>query len=123
MNGLAIIEKTDTETKGFFIDQDTIECARLNTLIKKRIAHAESVKRKADQTRRKVEKAEARRKAYNLNTVKHILLHCGIIGAVTWAGTAGMIHPIICVPVSLFCLCAACVRLGAWFGRGEKKCF
>ena len=124
MNGLAIIEKTDTETKGFFIDQDAIECARLNALTKKRIAHAEAVKRKADQTRRKAEKAaekaEARRKAYNLNTAKHILIHSGIIGAVAWAGTAGMIHPAICIPVGLFCLCAVCVRLGAWFGKNAN---
>lgn len=118
--GLAIIEKTDTETKGFYIDQDALEFARQNAMTKKRIAHAEAVQRKAEQTRRKNERAEARRKAYNLNTVKHILIHTGIIGAVTWAGTAGMIHPVVCIPVSIFCLCAACVRLGAWFGRGAK---
>lgn len=122
MNGIAVIEKTDTETEGFFIDQDTIECARLNALTKKRISHAEAMKRKDDLNRRKAERAEARRKAYNLNTAKHILIHGGIIGAVTLAGTAGMIHPAICIPVGLFCLCAACLRLGAWFGRGAKKC-
>lgn len=122
MNGLAIIEKTDTETNSVFIDQDVIECARLNALINKRIAHAKAVKRKADQTRRKAERAEARRKAYNLNTIKHILIDGGIIGAVAWAGTAGMIHPAICITVGLICLCAGCLRFGAWFGRVAKKC-
>lgn len=119
--GLAIIERNDTETKAVFIDKETIEFARLNAQTKKRFAHAESMKHKADQTRRKAEKAEARRKAYNLNTAKHILIHGCTIGAVAWAGTAGMIHPAICIPVGLFCLCAACLRFGAWFGRVAKK--
>lgn len=120
--GLAIIEKTDTETKGFYIDQDALEFARQNARTKKHIAHAEAVQRKAEQDRKKAEKVEAQRKAYNLNTAKHILIHGGIIGAVAWFGAAGMIHPAICIPVSLFCLCAACLRLGAWFGRSAKKC-
>lgn len=120
MNGLAIIQKTDTETKGFFIDQDTIEFAQLNAQTKKRIANAEAMKRKDDFNRRKAERAEAQRKAYNLNTAKHILIHGGIIGAMAWAGTAGMIHPYICIPVALFSLCAACLRFGAWIGRGAK---
>ena len=78
MNGLAIIEKTDTETKGFFIDQDTIECARLNAKTKKRVEKSEAVRRIAEMKFRKAEKEKARRKAYNLNTIKHILIHCGI---------------------------------------------
>lgn len=119
--GLAIIEVNEAETKSVFIDQDVIEFARLNAKTKKRIDHNEAVQRKAYQTNRKAEKVEARRKAYNIKTFSHILIHGGIIGAVTWAGTAGMIHPAICIPVGLFCLCAACLRLGAWFGRGAKK--
>lgn len=121
MNGLAIIEKTDTGTKGFFIDQDTIEFARLNAHTKKRIAHNEAVKREADRNRRKAEKAAAQRKAYNRDSAVYVLLRIATIGAMTWAGTAEMISPIICIPVSLFCLCTACVRLGAWLGRGERK--
>ena len=118
--GLAIIEKTDTETKGFYIDQDALEFARLYNRTKKHIAHAEAVRRKAEHDNRKKERAEAKRKAYNLNTVKHLLIYGGMIGAVTWAGTAGMIHPAICIPVSLICLSGACLRLGAWFGRRGK---
>ena len=118
--GLAIIEKTDTETKGFYIDQDALECARLYARTKKRLANAEAVRRKAEHDRRKAERAEAKRKEYNLNTAKHILINFGIIGAVTWAGTAGMAHPAICIPVALFSLCAVCLRFGAWFGREGK---
>lgn len=122
--GLAIIEKTATETRGVFIDQDTIECARINALVKKRTAQAEAEQREADRNRRKSEKAEARRKAYNIATAKYIAIRGGIIGTVAWGWAVGMIHPIVSIPVGLFCLCTACVRLGEWFGKASvvKKC-
>lgn len=119
-NGLAIIEKTDTTTKGFFIDQDTIEFARLNANTKKHIAQAEAEQRKVNHSRNKAEKAEAKRKAYNRNSAVYVLMRLATIGVMALAGTAGMIHPAICIPVALFCLCTACVRLGAWLGRAAK---
>ena len=119
--GLAIIEAPTAEPSGIYIDRESIECARINSLIKKRTAQAEAAQREADRKRMKSEKAEARRKSYNIATIKYILIRGGIIGAVAWAGTAGMIHPAICIPVGLFCLCTACLRLGQWFGRGVKK--
>ena len=36
-NGLMTIEKTDDKMKAVFIDQDVIECARLNMRTKNRI--------------------------------------------------------------------------------------
>ena len=120
MNGLAIIEKTETQTRGFFIDQDTNECARLNAQTKKRIAQNEAATRQANIAQRKADKAEAKRKAYRINTTKNILIHGGICGAVVWAGTAGMVHPGIWIPVAIIQLCGACIRLGALFGRGGK---
>lgn len=131
MNGLAVIEKTDTETKGFFIDQDALECARQNAKVSKRLdeaakakqkafAEAEKAKHEADRKRRKAEKAEARRKVYTVRTAGFVLSRMAICAAITWAGTAGMIHPFIYIPVALFCLCAACLRLGTLFGRAAK---
>ena len=120
-NGLAIIEKTDTETKGFYIDQDALEFARMNARTNKRIAKAEAENREAERQNRKAEKVAAWRKAYTLKTVGYILTDCAVCGAVAWAGMAGMIHPIISIPVSIFCLCIACVRFGSWFGRLARK--
>lgn len=117
---LAIYEPKKT-ANGIFIDQDVIECARINSLIKRRIAKVEAEQRKADQHRRKAEKAAAKRRAYTIDTAKHILIDGGIIGAVTWAWMAGMIHPAICTPVCIFFLCAGCLRLGKWIGRVAKK--
>ncbi len=119
-NGLAIIEKTDTETKGFYIDQDALEFARLNARTNKRISKAEAENREADRRNRKAEKMAAWRKAYTLKTFGCILANCAVCGAAAWAGMAGMIHPIISIPVSIFCLCVACIRFGAWFGKVTK---
>lgn len=118
--GLAIIEVNEAETRSIFIDQDALECARLNALTKKRLAKAEAARRKEYRNRRKAEKVAAQRKAYNLDTIKYILIRGGIIGAMVWAGLSGMAHPIICVLVTVYCLCTAFLRLGAWFGRCGK---
>ena len=119
-NGLAIIKKTDNGTKGLHIDQDTIEFARLNALTQKRIEKASVEQYMENQNRRKAEKEEARRKAYTRRIVSKITANMVVCYAVIWGGQAEMIHPTIAVPVSLFCLCAACVRFGAWFVREMK---
>lgn len=119
--GLTVIEKNDTETKGIFIDQDALEFARMNAKLDKQRREVEKAQKKAACKNSKAAKAKAQRKAYTLKTVGCILGNCAICGAVTWAGIAGLIHPVISAPVSVFCLCVACVRFGAWFGRVSKK--
>jgi hypothetical protein len=114
MNGVAIIERTDNGTHGVFIDQETIECARLNARTQKRIQEAAMRQQMA---RRK----EKHRKDYNRTAAKYVLLRCGILGASVWALATGFAHPVICFPVALYALCAVCVQLGAWFGRAAKK--
>ena len=119
-NGLAIIEVNDTGAKSFYIDQDALECARLNAKTKKRIAKAEQIRRDAAQRRRKAEKLEAKRREYNVRTICYILGRCTVAAAVAWAGWAGLIHPVVSVPMITLCLCAACLRLGAWKERGVR---
>ena len=119
-NGLAIIQKTENGTRGLHVDQDTIEFARLNALTQKRIERAAAEQHRETQNRRKAEKAEAQRKAYTVRIVSRIIGNVAACYAVVWAGQAEMIHPTIAIPVSLFFLCAACVRFGAWFVREMK---
>ena len=116
MNGLAIIEKNDTDTRCVVIDQDTIECARINARVRKRIEEAEENARIAYENERKNAKREAKRKAYVRASIKYLASHGAVFGGVAWAWWAGMIHPLVCIPVMLYCLCASCVRLGAWLG-------
>lgn len=117
--GLAILEVNDTGTKGFYIDQDTLECARLNAKTKKRVELAEQKKREAARLRRKAEKVEAQRRAYTAETVKYVVSRCGLAIAVTWAGTLGLVHTAVCILAVTFCLCTACLRLGQWTGRNR----
>lgn len=119
--GLAIIEQTTDGTKAVFFDQESLECARLNLLTKKRLAEAQEAQVKADRKNRKAEAAKARFKAYTTKTFCIIAADCAAVWAVAQAGAADLVHPAIFIPVSLLFLCAACVRLGAWIGRVVKK--
>ena len=117
--GLAIIEVNDTGTKGFYIDQDALECALLNAKTKKRVALAERMQREEIKKRRREAKLEAQRREYNVRSIYHIISRCLVSAAVSWATLVGMIHPVVSVPVVMFCLCTACLRLGVWAGRSK----
>lgn len=119
-NGLAIIEQTETETKGFYIDQDALECARLNAKVNKRLAEASKVQKKADRKHRRAEAEKAKRKAYISSAVRTVISRTVICMALLFAGAAGMIVPEICVPVSLALLCSACLRLGMLLGKAGR---
>lgn len=119
-NGLAIIEKNDTGTTGIYIDQEALEFARQNKRTEKHIAESNRIQRDRNRKLQKQKDASARRKAFNLNTAKWVSLYSVLSVSAAWAGTAGMIHPAIYIPVSLFCMCAACLRLGKWFGKNAK---
>ena len=118
--GLAVIEVNETGTKGFYIDQDALDFARLNARTDKHRKEAEKAQKKVARNRSKAEKAKAQRKAYTLRTVRDVLICCAICWAVYWAGTAELAQPIITIPISLFFLCAACVRFGTWYGKVVK---
>lgn len=118
--GLMVIEKNDTETKGFYIDQDALECARLNAKVNKRIAEAAKAKQEAERKHKRAEAEKEKRKVYTLNAVKVVLSSMAVCAASVWAGTAGLIHPIVYIPVAVLSLCAACLRLGALFGKVVK---
>lgn len=120
-NGIAILEKTEAGTNGFFVDQYTIELSRLNALTQQRIDKAEAERRKAAHNRRMAEREEARFNAYTLHMIKYILVRTGVVLAAMWGGMDGIIHPAIWLFITLYCLCAVCVKLGAWFGRAVKR--
>lgn len=118
--GLMVIERNDTETKGFYIDQDALECARLNAKVNKRIAEAKKAKQEAERKHKRAEAAKAKQKAYTMNAAKAVLFRLAVCTALVWAGTAGLVHPVIYIPVALVSLCGACLRLGALFGKVVK---
>ena len=109
-NGLAIIEQIGESTKSVFIDQEVLECARLNMRTKQRL----NVSRKAKATK-------ARFNKYTAKTARCILIESASAVALLWLGSAEMIHPGLWIPAAIILLCAACVRLGMWLGRAAKK--
>ena len=121
MNGMAIFERTDTETKALFIDQEQLEISRQNALTKRNRAEKARQQREADMQLRKAEKAEARRKAYNIATVKYLLTRFAVSGIMVAGWAAGLIHPLVSLPLTLICLCTASERLGEWRAKNRKK--
>lgn len=117
--GMAIIERNEAETKAVFIDQDVLECARLNLRTEKRIAKARNAQKEEQRIQRKAEKEQARYRAFAMKTLKAVLTRGGIIGVAAWGLYEGMVHPAIAIPVMLFCLCTASVKAGVWFGRNR----
>lgn len=115
--GMAIIERNEAETKAVFIDQEALECARLNLRTEKRVAEAEKVQKEDQRIQRNADKAQARFRAFTMKTLKEVSLCAGIIGLVAYGGYCEMIHPAIAIPVILICLCTASVKAGVWFGR------
>lgn len=109
-NGLITIEKVGEKVKAFFIDQDALEFARLNMRTKKRVGKYE-----------KERAAKTRREKQMQKTAHRIAAEAGFGVAVAAAGSAGMIAPVIWIPVSIISLCVACLRLGAYIGRAAKK--
>ena len=117
--GLAIIERTGDRTTSVFIDQEVLEYARLNLRTKNRV---EAIKKEAGAVSRQQKKAElakAKRKAYTAKTFGCAVFEMGVIVGILAAARAALISPILAYPVSLICLCIACVRLGMWCG-GRK---
>lgn len=118
--GLAIVEVNDTETKTVFLDHEVVEFARLHAKTKKRIAKEERDKRIAATMKRNAEKAAVRRRAYNIETLCYVLSRCGIAVGAGFACGAGLIHPLIGIGVAMFCIGAACLRVGEWIGRSVR---
>ena len=118
---LAIFEKTEEGTKAVFFDQETIECARLNVRTKKRVEQAAMEHLANSQKLRKAAAAKARFQAYTAKTFCIVAADCAAVWGAVQAGIAGLVHPVVYLPVSLLFLCAACVRLGAWIGKVINK--
>lgn len=118
--GMAIFERNEAETKAVFVEQDALECDRLNQRTEKRIAEAENAQKQNQRSQRKAEKEQARFRAFTMKTMKEVLICGGIIGLAVYGGYSGMIHPAIAIPVILLCLCTASVKAGIWVGRNRR---
>lgn len=108
--GLMTVKSTGAEMQAIFIDREALEFARFNMRTKNRINIRRKEKAAKVQFRKEMERIANR-----------VLIDVAFGAAVAAAGTAGFIHPVIWTPAAIICLCAACVRLGMWFGKAAKK--
>jgi uncharacterized membrane protein len=124
--GIAIIEQTGESARSIFIDQEALECARLNMRTKNRIAKADQIrqteKAAKDRIQRKEKAARAKFEKFTMKTIFRICADLLAVWAFTEAGAAELIHPVLCTAAVVIGLCAASLRLGVWVGRVVKKC-
>lgn len=91
-----------------------------NSLAEEIIRQAEEDAMKASM-KAEEEEEKAWFKSYTLEVFSFSLIFGALSGALVWAGLVEKIAPSLWIPCSLVCLCGACLRLGAWFGRVVSK--
>lgn len=115
-NGMAIFEVTDTDRKAVFIDEDTLETARLSAMLKDNRERNEAERKKVERKHRMIAEQKRKWKEYTVDTFSYIGIRGAIAGGSVWAMIGGLISPVIAIPVAVYCLGVACIRFGVWCG-------
>ena len=116
-NGMVILEQTDTNQKAVFIDEEQLNWMKLNAIFKKR----DKEKRIEENKNRIVENRRRKWQHYTINTFTFICVRALIMAVVLWTMVANLVHPIIAIPVALYCLTIASIRFGVWFGKRMNR--
>lgn len=116
-NGMIILEQTDNQQKALFIEEEHLDWLKLNAMFKKRD------KEKAAMEHRKHIRESHKRawKRYTINTFSYIGIRIAFIGAAVWTVVVNLVHPVIGIPVALYCLSTACINFGVWFGKWVER--
>lgn len=115
-NGMAIVEVTDTQQKAVFIDEDTLETARLSAMLNRNRERNEAERKRVEREQRMLAEQKRKWKKYTVDTFSYIGIRSAIACGSVWAMIAGMMHPVISIPVTVYCLGTACIRFGVWYG-------
>lgn len=116
-NGMAIFEVTDTNQKAVFIDEDTLEAVRLSAMCNRNKKRGEAERKKIQREQRIIEKKQRKWREYTIDTFSYIGIRLTIAGCSLWAMIAGLINPVIAIPVSIYCIAVACIRFGVWYAN------
>lgn len=112
-NGMVILEQTDTNQQAVFIDEEQLNWMKLNAIFKKR----DKEKRIEENKNRIVENRRRKWKHYTINTFSFIGVRSLIMAAAVCTMASNLVHPIVAIPVALFCLSTVSIRFGVWYGR------
>ena len=115
-NGMAIVEVTDTDRRAVFIDEDTLETARLSAMIKRNRERNEAERKRVEREQRMLADQKRKWKEYTVDTFSYIGVRSAIMSGAIGAMAAGLMHPVISIAVSVYCLGTACIRFGVWYG-------
>ena len=116
-NGMAIVEVTDTQQKAVFIDEDALEAARLAEMLNRNRENKEVERKKVEREQRIIDKQRKKWNEYTIDTFSYIGVRSAIIGGVVWTMIARLMHPVISIPVIVYCLVTVGIRFGVWYGR------
>lgn len=112
-NGMMILEQTDTKQQAVFIEEEQLDWLRLHAMFKKRDKERAVVEREhhAKESRKRAWKR------YTIKTFSFIGVRTALVVATVWTMVANFVHPIVGIPVALYCLITACIRFGMWFEK------
>ena len=116
-NGMAIVEVTDNQQKAVFIDEDTLETARLSAMLRRNRERYEAERKRVERKQRIINHQKKRWKEYTIDTFWYIGVRGAIICGVVWAMLAEMMNPIIAIPVAVYCLATAGIQFGIWYAK------
>lgn len=116
-NGMAIVEVTDTQQKAVFIDEDTLEAARLSAMLRRNRERNEAECKKVERKQRIIDNKKKKWKEYTIDTFYYIGVRSVIICGVVFAMMAKLMHPVISIPVAAYCLVTAGIKFGVWYAK------
>lgn len=120
-NGMAIFKVTDTEQRAVYVDEDTLNTMEFHKMFKKRDEAIKANQKKIEREYRINEKRKRIWKKYTINTFSYIGIRVVFTIAAVWTVVANLVHPIIGIPVALYCFSTACIRFGVWFGKWADR--
>ena len=115
-NGTAIFKVTDTKQDETFINGNTVRVARIDAMLKRNRKHNEDERKKVERKHRMLNNKRKKWKEYTIDTFTFIGVRGVIMSCCMLSMIVGLMHPVISIPVSVYCVCTACIRLGVWYG-------
>lgn len=113
-NGFYAAVKTDECIQAVYIDEPMFRAAQAQAEEKKRAARIRA-------RRRKEAAVSNRKKRGTIRTVKQVAGSAAAAALIVWWSAAGLIDPVLGVPLVLGLHSLACFRAGRWAGRRENK--
>ena len=115
-NGTAIFKVTDTEQNASFVNGNTVKITKLDAMLKHNSKRNENERNKVIHERRIQNNKRRKWREYTIDSFTFIGVRVAVMSCCMLTMIVGMMHPVISIPVSVYCVCTACIRFGVWYG-------